>query len=54
MDVKTAKFNRHILTVAEHDRLDQLILANDFNMRIFEMLTDKTVKESLQNIVSSL
>ena len=50
----TAKFNTHTLIEVEKDRLDQLILANDFNMRMFEILTDENVKESLQNIVNSL
>jgi len=50
----TAMFNSHTLTEEEHDRLDQLILANDFNMRMFEILTDKTMKQSLQSVVDSL
>lgn len=50
----TAKFNNHMLTEKEHDRLDHLILANDFNMRMFEMLTDQSFRQSLQNIVDSL
>ena len=50
----TAMFNRHTLTEAEKDRLDQLITEDDFNMRMFEILTDKTMKGSLQSIVDSL
>jgi len=50
----TAKFNNHMLTEKEHDRLDHLILADDFNMRMFEILSDQSVRQSLQNIVDSL
>jgi len=52
--ILTAKYNSHLLTGEEHDRLDQLILADDFNMRMFEIFTDKTMKEPLLSIVGSL
>jgi hypothetical protein len=50
----TAGFNKQTLREVEKDRLDELILADDFNMRIFEILTDKSFKSSLQTIVDSL
>ena len=50
----TAKFNSHTLTEEEKDRLDKLILTDEFNMRMFEILTDDTLKRPLQNIVNSL
>ena len=50
----TAKFNSNTLIEVEKDRLDELILKDDFNMRLFEILTDKSVKYSLQSIVDSL
>ena len=50
----TAMFNSHTLTRQEHDRLDELILKDDFKMRLFEILTNKSVKYSLQSIIDSL
>jgi hypothetical protein len=50
----TAKFNSHTLTEEEKDRLDKLILTDEFNMRMFEILTDDTLKRPLENIVNSL
>jgi hypothetical protein len=47
-------YNRRTLTEEESEKLDEWITRDDFNERLFVMLTDKTYAPVLREIVNSL
>jgi len=50
----TAKYSSQCLTDEEHDRLDELITGSDLHMRLFETLSEGSLKEPMQKVADSL
>lgn len=49
-----AGFNQHSLTSRKKDKLDEWICENDFNMQLFEILTDPDYKNVLKEVAKSI
>lgn len=50
----TAQYNLQVIRKADHDRLDELIIKDEFYMRLFEIFTDKKNKKALKELAKSL